>query len=606
MPDSRLSAGCLVLYKTHAALLTQIIADKFEIQLEKGKPKKVRDKDIVFLHPGPFKFDALTVSAEPAIDDAIELLEGEESSLEDLSELLFEEFTPATAWATWALLRDGLYFEGDVDAIIPRSESDVAAELAVRNAKLAEQQEWDDFISHVEAGKLEDADRKRLAEVERVALGTSNKSKILTTFKVSETQEAAHAFLIRCGYWQLETNPWPRRVGVLLEQPDQAVPALPEEDRRDLTHLKAWAIDDEGNQDPDDAISLDGDRLWVHVADVAALVRPGGHLDQAARARAANLYLPEQVWTMLPPGITEQLGLGLAEISPALSFGFVFDGEKVTDIEVTPSLVKVTRTTYGKVDTQLDSEDFSDLKALTDRYRDARFARNAARLDFPEVNVHVVDGKVEIRPYGRIGSRDLVTDAMLMAGEAAARYATEHGITIPYAMQPEPSEIQHPKLMSEMYTYRRQFKPSKTTFEPEPHFGLGLSCYARTTSPLRRYADLIVHQQLRAHATGGQVMDAATVSERVTALDGNTRLIRKAERLSNQHWKHVFLKQNPKWKGEAIVVSLEERKAVIIAEDLAYETKIRLVDGLKLDGKIKIGITDVDIPAGSAFFRVLK
>ena len=72
------------------------------------------------------------------------------------------------------------------------------------------------------------------------------------------------------------------------------------EPRRDLTHLPAFAIDDEENQDPDDAVSLDGERLWVHVADVAALVAPDSEADLEARGRGANLYLPERIVNMLP------------------------------------------------------------------------------------------------------------------------------------------------------------------------------------------------------------------------------------------------------------------------------------------------------------------
>ena len=604
MADSQMSTGSLVLYKTNPALITSI-SDKIEISLAKGKPKKVREKDVVFIHPGPAKLADLEISEEPAIEEAIELLEDESANLGDMAELLYGDFTPATALATWKLWHDGLYFEGELEAMRCKSAEAIAEEQAARDSKAREQEEWQAFLDNVEKAQINDADRKRLAEVERVALGAADRSRILKHFGASETTESAHQFLIRCGYWTVEENPWPRRVGAMLEEVDLAVPALPEGERRDLTHLKSWAIDDVGNQDPDDAIALEGDKLWVHVADVAALVRPDSHLDMAARERGANLYLPERVWTMLPPKATEQLGLGLAETSPALSFGFRFDGNAVVDIEVVPSIVKVTRITYGEVDGLLETDDFAPIKAIADAYRQKRIERNAARLDLPEANIKVVDGKVEIRPYGRDGSRELVTDAMLMAGEAAARFAEQNEIAIPYAAQPQPDEIQDPQNMAEMFAYRRQFKPSNVALYPDAHFGLGLECYARSTSPLRRYADLVVHQQLRAFVTGGKVLDGDGVTERIAALDNASRLIRKAERLSNKHWTLIYLKQNPNWQGEATVVSLEERKAVIIAHDLALETKIRLQDGLKLNQVLKIAVREVDVPGQMAYFRVL-
>jgi hypothetical protein len=90
------------------------------------------------------------------------------------------------------------------------------------------------------------------------------------------------------------------------------LPELPDEERLDLTGLPAYAIDDEGNLDPDDALSLDGDRLWVHIADVAALVRPGSPADLEARARGATLYLPETTVPMLPAAAVPRMGLGLS------------------------------------------------------------------------------------------------------------------------------------------------------------------------------------------------------------------------------------------------------------------------------------------------------
>ncbi|MCB0004679.1 MAG: RNB domain-containing ribonuclease, partial [Anaerolineae bacterium] len=210
---------------------------------------------------------------------------------------------------------------------------------------------WDALIARLRKGEMLDADRKPLAEVERVALNAQPGSRILKALEQSETAEAAHQTLLRVGYWPESFNPWPQRFDLVLGEPDIAVPELPEEERLDLTHLDSWAIDDAGNQDPDDAIAVDGDMLWVHVADVAALVAPDSALDLAARERGANLYLPETTWQMLPTTITERLGLGLAEVSPALSFGMrVLESGDIEDIRITPSWVRVKRISYEEAD----------------------------------------------------------------------------------------------------------------------------------------------------------------------------------------------------------------------------------------------------------------
>lgn len=605
MVDSNLRPGSLVLYKIHPALVSGV-SDKIDIQLEGGKTKRVRDKDVTMLHPGPVNGLASVRGIAGNVEEAWELLDGEQTTLRELAELVYGDYSPAAAWGAWELLADGLYFQGRPDSITPRSPKAVASERTLRDSREREQREWNEFIERVRAGQVEDSDRKRLAEAERVALGMAPGSRILAALGVNESADAAHAFLVRCGYWRHDENPWPRRVGVQLDPVEIGIPDLVDEARRDLTHLDAWAIDDVGNQDPDDAISIDGDRLWVHVSDVAALVRRDGHADLAARSRGANLYLPERIHTMLPEAITHRLGLGLAEESPALSFGFRFDGEQVTDIEVVPSRLRVQRISYDEANTRLHEPAFTGIRALTDAYRASRLARNAARIDLPEVAIRVVDGEVVIRPLARLASRDMVTDAMLMAGEAAARFAHANGIAIPYAMQPTPDEIRQPEGMAAMYAYRRLFKPSQTTLSPDTHFGLGLPIYARATSPLRRYADLVVHQQLRSAITGGDPLSADQLAERIAGLDSASALIRRAERLSNQHWKMVYLANNPGWTGAAVVVALEERKAAVMIPALALDTKIRLAEGMQLDQVLTLGVREVDIAAQTAYFGSRK
>ena len=590
-----------MLYKVSPAIVSSI-SDKIEIQLAGGRTKRVRDKDVTLLHPGPLTSLGALEPGDPAIDEAWELLEDEQVGLSDLAEFLYGDFSPASAWGAWRVLQDGMYFEGEPGSIRRRSADAVRSEREARAQKREVEAAWAGFRERVSAGELDDDDRKRLAEVERVALGTSERSRILTRFDVPETAEAAHRFLVRCGYWHAEHNPWAARAGARLDDLEIGVPELPGEPRRDLTGLEAWAIDDAGNQDPDDAISIDGDRIWVHVADVAALVRSGGHLDAAARERGANLYLPERIHTMLPAAVTHGLGLGLAEQSPALSFGFRFDGDAVTDIEVAPSWVRVRRASYDEIDSRMHDAPFAQIRHITDRYRARRLARDAARIDLPEVSVRVVDGEVVIRPLPKLDSRDMVTDAMLMAGEAAARFAQANDIPIPYVMQPRPDEVRQPQGMADMYAYRRLFKPSRAGLEPDPHFGLGLEIYARATSPLRRYSDLLLHQQLRAHVLGRPVLPADRLLEHMASLDASAALVRRAERLSNLHWKLVHLQRHPHWSGDAVVVALEERKSVVIVPELALETRIRRAPDHALDAHLNLSVREVDLPGQNVYF----
>lgn len=606
MSLQKFPVSSLVLYKIRPALVTEV-ADKIEIQFDGGKSKRVREKDILLLHPGPVRnFDFLQ-QLKGDVKEAWELMQGEQASLAEVAELVYGEYTPAAAWCTWELLKDGLYFDGSVKIMRAKSAETVAEEQQRRESKEAEQRAEEAFLQRLAEGSLHEEDRQRLVEVERVAIGQSDRSRILANFDLAETPAVAHQFLVRCGYWPENYNPWPLRQGANLLTPELAVPDLPEEDRVDMTHLEAYAIDDEGSNDPDDAISFDGDRLWVHVADVAALVKADSHLDLAARERGANLYLPEGIVGMLPEAVTTCLGLGLQSESPAFSIGFrLAEDASVRDVQIVLSRIKVIRGSYAEMNQRLDEPLFANILRLTRAYREARLKRDAAQINLPEASVKVAGDEVIIRPLPDLDSRQMVTDAMLMAGEAAARFASENQIPIPYAVQPVPEEIRRPETMAEAYAYRRMFKPSNAALTPDRHFGLGLEIYTRATSPLRRYLDLITHQQIRAFLQGRELLSQDDIALRIGASGAVTGTIRRAERLSNLHWKLVYLKQRPDWKGEAIVVALEERKAVVVIPEIALESRVRLKEGMELDQRLKLALREVDLAAQTVYFQVLN
>jgi exoribonuclease-2 len=505
------------------------------------------------------------------------------------------------------LVVDGLYFEGDTDEIKPRSLDMVAEEKQQRDDKKAKKEAWDSLLKRIREGKIEEQDYAHLVEVEQLACGERENSRILKKIGIGETKECAHKLLLRLNYWAQEYNPWPRRMGVDMSKLTLDIPEALETERRDLQHLQAWAIDDVGNQDPDDAISWEGDRVWVHIADASSIITPDSELDIEARSRGTNLYLPDQVIHMLPQGITERLGLGLKQQSPALSISFIVnENGELDDIDIYFSELNVTRTTYDDANQQLDTT-FSELNVIAQRYRQRRIDNNAAMLDLPDVNLHVdKEGNISVHPYSNDGSRQLVAECMLAAGEAVSQFADKNNIPIPFAYQPEPETIQYPQKPSEHYAYRRCFKASRHATQPASHFGLGLPQYTRVTSPLRRYLDLVTHQQLRAFITGKEMLEHDVLVERIGLADEASLASRKAERFSNQHWKMLYLKQNEDWKGEAIVVMLNDRSINVIMPTLALEPRIRSKTPFKLDQSLTIKVSSVDIATLRANFRIVE
>ena len=344
------------------------------------------------------------------------------------------------------------------------------------------------------------------------------------------------------------------------------------------------------------------------MADVAALVAPDSLLDLEARARGANLYLPEGTITMLPPVATHWLGLGLAELSPALSFGLDLgpDGS-VTNLEIVPSWVHVTRRTYEEVDGRLTEEPFKTLYEIAQQAEQRRRENGAIEIDLPEVRLRVDEaGKVSIRPLPNLRSRDLVRDAMLLAGEAIARFAFAHDIPLPYTIQEPPTEPLPPAVTTaEFFARRRLMRPSQASSVPGAHTGLGLGMYAQATSPLRRYLDMVVHQQVRAFVTGEPLLDAQEVMARVGAADAVSGDARRAERLANRHWTLVYLRQNPGWQGEGILVEKRGHKEVVLLPDLDLDTRLVVKGERPLDSRITVAVSEVDLVNLEAHFRVV-
>jgi exoribonuclease-2 len=412
--------------------------------------------------------------------------------------------------------------------------------------------------------------------------------------------------LLELGHWDRTTDPYPLRLRLPTGAPDLQLPALPEEDRVDLTHLPAFAIDDEGNQEPDDALSLDDDCLWVHVADVAALVPPGSPVDLEARARGATLYLPEGAVPMLPWEAAQRLGLGLADVSPALSFRLRLDAAgDVTLLDVAPSWVRVTRLTYKEASARLDEEPLRSLHQIAQRYRARRDERGAIALDLPEVRIQADGDQVTIEPLLPLASRELVTDAMLMAGEGVAVYALKHQIPIPFTTQDPPETEERPQDLAGMYSLRRELRPSQQSAMPGPHAGLGMEVYVQATSPLRRYLDLVTHQQLRAHLRGDELLDTQELVERIGAASASAGSVRRAERLARRHWTLVYLAQRPGWRGEGVLVERRRRRATVVIPELDLDPRVHLRADLSLNSLVSLVLRKVNLPTLETNFKAV-
>jgi len=526
----------LVIYKNRPALITGFEAEKIAIAVLGGGAFKVREKDIELIHPGPCTLKDLEgPRPEGSGREAWDLLTDESGgstglSLKELAELVYGSYSPGAALAVWELLRDGLYFTGDIRSIKARPRAAVAEDEKKRDEKQREDGDRAAFLEKLKklppfhgtpfrgsvpsaAVELTAADRRFLQDVEALARGQSDKSRTMKELGKSETPEEAHRLLLACGAWSVWENPHPDRFGLSRDSAKIIPPAPPEESRLDLTGMPAYAIDNSWSDDPDDAVSLEGPDagggycLWVHVADPAASIPPGSPADMEARGRGATLYLPEGALRMIAPEALSLFALGISGVSPALSFKILIkpDGD-IGTTEIFPSLVKVKRLTYEEADALTDGKTGADLAALfalAERNVERRLNTGAVIIDLPDAHIHVnlddscEKNRISIKPLPSYRSAEMVRECMLLAGEGAARWALQNQVPFPFISQ-EAGELPEKRLsgLAGVWQLRRSMRPRNLSPKPGVHWGLGLDQYTQVTSPLRRYTDLLCHQQI--------------------------------------------------------------------------------------------------------------
>ena len=200
---------------------------------------------------------------------------------------------------------------------------------------------------------------------------------------------------------------------------------------------------------------------------------------------------------------------------------------------------------------------------------------------------HVVD-----RHIRRVVCTDHDRGAGVQTGEV------DEGETVAARVEPEG--------MAAMYAYRKQFKRSQTKGAPESHAGLGLDLYAQATSPLRRYQDLVAHQQLRAFLRGEPVLANDQVLARAASTDVLIGNVRQGERLSNRHWTLVHLQRHPDWQGEGVIVEKRNRRATVLIPELGLDAQIQASGDPPLDAVVLLRCTRVNLPEQIANFQITE
>ena len=653
MGDIIIKEKAVVLYKNDAAVITgACVNGKYPIKFRSQpatstKPavygtQNVRMKDFVILHESPVSsleavLDFADKHASPEEDmynldsdnelsvqikECYELLVSDETtacapvSFEELASLFRGNLTADEAWAVYLSLKNTLYFNQSLKDLldgkivfVPRPQSEIDELVKRADEKGKEAQVREEFLERLKHNKLLPEDSKYMVDVESLALGTTDKSRTMHDAHIKETPERAHKLLLDTGIWNITRNPFPIRWGLSMKSATETLSSPPEEERLRVDGV-AWAIDNEWSNDPDDAVAFDGTYLWVHIADPASTVMPDSSIDKSARARGSTLYIPEGAARMLCEESLEDYALGLKELSNALSFRIQLDENcNVADCAVFKTVVDVKRLTYQKADELKDSPELKPLFDIAKRNVERRNKAGAVQIQIPEVHITVdpESRKVSIMPEVHPESSEMIREMMLLAGEGAAKFAFKNHIPFPFVSQEAPALPETlPEGLAGQFRLRRCMHRRSVGITPSMHCGLGLGMYSQVTSPLRRYSDLIAHEQLRAFLDGRDLIDKDTMLMRISEGDAGSQAAHKAERKTDMHWTLVYLMQNPEWQGEAVCVDNGGKQPQFFIPSLGVETYLLPDKEVQLNETITVKASNINIPEQTVDFVIVN
>ncbi len=574
---------------------------------------------------------AAAARAEVDLATVWELYSGEGAQpLEALAEPLWSDLTGERAFALFSALGDDkLYFKEKGGKYEPRPVAQVE-ELRKQQAAVAGREQLQaGMLARLEArftnpsSSLETEELKRLESVKKYALWgdeAPDKNTGLELLKLlgrPQTEAAAFQLAVDAGLWNRHENLDVHRAELSTAFDEallaEAASAQADGGGEDLRPLASVTIDDDSTTEVDDALAVetlpDGRlRYWVHIADPGRWIAPGSPLDLEARRRGTTVYLPTTRYTMFPPSLAEgPFSLNQDQDSPALSFGCVLaeDGALV-ESTVVSSVIRVTkRLSYHQAEELYAAGDgllkaIAAGAALRQAWRDAQGAVTI-RLPETEVKVDLAANKVEIGVYTAEAARDWVAEFMILAGEAAAKFAAERGVPMLFRTQQagDPVDVSHlPEGPVREFAKIVSMSRSSLSVEPAPHAGLGLPLYVQATSPIRRYGDLVAHRQLKAAAAGLRppytADDLGTLAAELDPLSGQAS---KMERNADRYWVTEYLSRHKgqTWKAQFLGWFREpDRLAQILLVDLGYRIVMKLPKEKPLGTEftVKVGAAD--------------
>jgi len=371
-------------------------------------------------------------------------------------------------------------------------------------------------------------------------------------------------------------------------------PALPTD--LPLAGHTAFSLDDLGTTEIDDAFSVvvaadGGLRVGVHIAAPALGFAPGSAIDAIARERLSTAYMPGEKFTMLPEDVIERFSLDHGAAQPVVSLyvdlspGDLAIRGTTTRLERLHIAANLRHAQYDVLNDAFPAaaacglpfeEELRRLWSFA-RALETRRGKPAAGAPFDEYSVLVENGRVEIRRRKRGAPLDmLVAELMILANTTWGSLLAEHDVAAIYRVQSSGKV--------------------RMSVHPEAHEGLGVSCYAWLTSPLRRYVDLVNQWQLVAALSGRRApfgRSAEALLSALRAFELTHGRYAEHQRAMETYWCLRWLLQEAVRSTEAVVL----RERVVRIAGLPLTTAVPSLPELAPGTRVRVDIGEVDLIA---------
>lgn len=463
----------------------------------------------------------------------------------------------------------------------------------------------------------------------------------------------------------------------------------PLKDRTDLRNLNLVTIDGEDARDFDDAVFVEPDthpsnqggyKIWVAIADVSYYVNTGSPLDKEALKRGNSTYFPDRVVPMLP----ERLSNGLCSLNPdedrgcmALEMCIDTNGNLRRRVIHRGLMRSKARLTYTKVQNYVDGEDVPDIKPvqkdIDNLYKAYKILRTA-REKRGALDIHGTEQKIIMNEKGEIidvakriqmPAHQMIEELMVLSNVAVAELLEERNAPCIYRVHESPSyekidtlrsflggfgynvpksndveSVQLNNILRSSHGKPEEFIVNETVLRSQSqarydekndgHFGLALERYAHFTSPIRRYADLIVHRSLiRAYNLGKDGLrdeEVAALSSIAEQISDRERQSVRAERDAMNRLTALYLSEQEEQIFEGVIAGVADAGLFVRLDQYGaegfipirtlpddfyiYDEKIQSLVGRRtkriyqLMATLKVRLVDIDPLLNNIIFEV--